>query len=387
MIDSDKDWLNPSRGELLDSFTNSQTIKRSTRIRGDVAAIGGDLKLNDDSSRPNWSFQTGTSNRGLNEPAKGESYDRYGEFRSLGQIGAEGNKETKLMLNNSNVKDEDLKKAGKSSASETTEIDVTVPSEFVSEVIPMKYAKASEIASALNSLSSGGVTVGGGATTRSLTGSRAVDGFGRTGTGANYGSNSFTEQLRGIINRAANSGETVVLGQSKMIADERANSLLLYASRDDMKTIKDIIAKLDAVPAQVTDPKVATKPVTPLIPQPEIQTRENAFSTFSLNVSDVAFKLAAASLEKGQMPEPASIRSEEFINAFDYRDPEAPAGVPIAFAWERARYPYAQNRDLLRFSIKTAAQGRQAGRPLNIVLLIDNSGSVEGVGVAIAAAG
>jgi Mg-chelatase subunit ChlD len=126
------------------------------------------------------------------------------------------------------------------------------------------------------------------------------------------------------------------------------------------------------------DPKVPVKPVTPpLIPQPEVQTRENAFSTFSLNVSDVAFKLAGASLEKGQMPESASIRSEEFINAFDYRDPEAPAGVPVAFAWERARYPYAQNRDLLRFSIKTAAQGRQAGRPLNLVLLMDNSGSME----------
>lgn len=126
------------------------------------------------------------------------------------------------------------------------------------------------------------------------------------------------------------------------------------------------------------DSKVPAKPVTPpLIPQPEVQTRENAFSTFSLNVSDVAFKLAGASLEKGLMPEAGSIRSEEFINAFDYRDPEAPAGVPVAFAWERARYPYAQNRDLLRFSIKTAAQGRQAGRPLNLVLLMDNSGSME----------
>ena len=37
------------------------------------------------------------------------------------------------------------------------------------------------------------------------------------------------------------------------------------------------------------------------------------------------------------MPEPASIRTEEFINAFDYRDPEPPPGVPIAFAWELAR--------------------------------------------------
>ena len=53
---------------------------------------------------------------------------------------------------------------------------------------------------------------------------------------------------------------------------------------------------------------------------------------------------------KSKMPEPASVRSEEFINAFDYRDPEPAPGVPIAFAWERARYPFAHNRDLLRFS-------------------------------------
>lgn len=113
------------------------------------------------------------------------------------------------------------------------------------------------------------------------------------------------------------------------------------------------------------------------IPQPEVQTGDNPFSTFSLNVSDVSFKLAAASLERGQLPDPASVRSEEFINAFDYRDPEPAAGAPIAFAWERAQDPFAHNRDLLRFSLKTAAAGRPAGRPLNLVLLLDNSGSME----------
>ncbi|HLP78787.1 MAG TPA: von Willebrand factor type A domain-containing protein, partial [Candidatus Paceibacterota bacterium] len=120
------------------------------------------------------------------------------------------------------------------------------------------------------------------------------------------------------------------------------------------------------------------KPAQPApIPQPEILTRENAFSTFSLNVSDVSFKLAATSLERGVLPDAASIRSEEFINAFDYRDPEPTAGAPIAFNSERARYPFAHNRDLLRFSVKTAAAGRQPGRPLNLVLLLDNSGSME----------
>jgi Mg-chelatase subunit ChlD len=113
------------------------------------------------------------------------------------------------------------------------------------------------------------------------------------------------------------------------------------------------------------------------VPQAEVLTRTNAFTTFSLNVSDVAFRLAAASLQNGLMPEPASMRSEEFINAFDYRDPEPAPGAPIGFAWERASDPFAHNRDLLRFSIKTAAQGRQAGRPLNLVLLLDKSGSME----------
>jgi Mg-chelatase subunit ChlD len=129
---------------------------------------------------------------------------------------------------------------------------------------------------------------------------------------------------------------------------------------------------------QVTDEDRAKRQATSApVPQPEVTAIHNPFSTFSLNVSDVSFKLAAASLEKGQMPEPTTVRSEEFINAFDYRDPEPTSGAPIAFAWERARYPFTHNRDLLRFSVKTAAAGRQPGRPLNLVLLLDNSGSME----------
>ena len=127
-----------------------------------------------------------------------------------------------------------------------------------------------------------------------------------------------------------------------------------------------------------TDEPLKRKPAPDApVPQPEIATADNAFSTFSLNVSDVSFKLAAASLEQGAMPEANSVRTEEFINAFDYRDPEPSAGIPVAFAWERARYPFAQNRDVVRFSLKTAAAGRQPGKPMNVVLLMDNSGSME----------
>ncbi len=138
------------------------------------------------------------------------------------------------------------------------------------------------------------------------------------------------------------------------------------------------LAEQPALPALImAEPALVKDPQPAPVPQPEVRTKTNAFSTFSLNVSDVSFKLASASLEKGAMPEAASVRTEEFINAFDYRDPEPAAGAPLAFACERARSPFAQNRDLLRLSVKTAAAGRQPGRPLNLVLLLDNSGSME----------
>jgi Mg-chelatase subunit ChlD/type II secretory pathway pseudopilin PulG len=167
-----------------------------------------------------------------------------------------------------------------------------------------------------------------------------------------------------------------------MLSDDRTagsvSNLVAQLDTSAGKTLPSMKLAVDANAIASEDrplPKLAPPP--PSEPQPEVQVSENAFSTFSLNVSDVSFKLAAASLERGVMPDAGSVRSEEFINAFDYRDPAPAPGAPIGFAWERAHYPFAHNRDLLRFSVKTAAAGRQPGRPLNIVLLLDNSGSME----------
>ncbi|HWX20626.1 MAG TPA: von Willebrand factor type A domain-containing protein [Candidatus Binatia bacterium] len=162
-------------------------------------------------------------------------------------------------------------------------------------------------------------------------------------------------------------------------ASELAHKIGSSGIEDEVKQIARAGSELENLKEKTknSEADIAKRSAPAPIPQPEIQSCDNAFSTFSLNVSDVSFKLAAASLEKGVMPDPSTIRSEEFINAFDYRDPEPSAGVPIGFAWDRARYPFAQNRDLLRFSLKTAALGRQPGRPLNVVLLLDNSGSME----------
>jgi general secretion pathway protein D len=161
-------------------------------------------------------------------------------------------------------------------------IDVVPQQEFDSIVIPIKYALAADIAQVLGSLTAGGggpTTVGRQTTRTGLTGAggttgapgtpgypgstgipgqpgynpnAALGGGGAGGLGsAAAGRSSFQDRLRQIVNRAAASGDITILGNTKIIADERTNSLLIFASKADLATISNIIEKLDVVLPQV----------------------------------------------------------------------------------------------------------------------------------------
>ncbi len=155
------------------------------------------------------------------------------------------------------------------------ELDIAPTSEFVSEVIPIKYALASDISAALNGLSSGssGTTIGqsgarglpstagspspgypGGGVTQPGTIGRTPTTLGGAATPGGTATPSFSQRLQGIISSAAKAtgtGDFQILGTTKIIADSRTNSLLIFASKQDMAMIKDIISKLDVVLAQV----------------------------------------------------------------------------------------------------------------------------------------
>jgi Mg-chelatase subunit ChlD len=103
----------------------------------------------------------------------------------------------------------------------------------------------------------------------------------------------------------------------------------------------------------------------------------DAFSTFSLHVSDVSFKLAQSALARGEWPEAARVRIEEFINAIDYGDPMPSQSEKVACRMEQAIHPFLQQRNLLRISLRTAAAGRASNTPLRLTILLDNSGSME----------
>jgi general secretion pathway protein D len=160
-------------------------------------------------------------------------------------------------------------------------IDVLTPNSIKPEIIPIRYALASDIASALSALgASGGTSVGkstSGANFKGGTGTAAtgngISGInGTSGTTGSYpgqpsgagtgtsglassatsGRSAFQQNLQHIVaNAAGGSGQFTLFGETKIIADERTNSLLVFANDDDMKMIKLIISKLDVVLAQV----------------------------------------------------------------------------------------------------------------------------------------
>ncbi len=108
----------------------------------------------------------------------------------------------------------------------------------------------------------------------------------------------------------------------------------------------------------------------------EIPAAQEPFSTFSLNISDASFQVASSAVAKGERPDPASIKPEQFYNAVSYGDPAPSTGEPVAAAIGQLAHPVIPGRNLVRMSVRTAFTGRAASQPLVLTLLIDQSGSM-----------
>ncbi|MFT5469935.1 MAG: Mg-chelatase subunit ChlD [Verrucomicrobiales bacterium] len=137
------------------------------------------------------------------------------------------------------------------------------------------------------------------------------------------------------------------------------------------------VALSEALEFLRTNPESPAKATLQPVQFPEILAANEPFSTFSLNVSDVSFKLAQSSLASGQMPDSARIRIEEFVNAFDYGDPAPSAQDKIACRHEQTAHPFHAGRNLMRIAMRTAEAGRSNQTPLRLTLLLDTSGSME----------
>ena len=125
------------------------------------------------------------------------------------------------------------------------------------------------------------------------------------------------------------------------------------------------------------DLKKAKKPEAPVPFNPYVMAEQNAFSTFSIDVDTASYGLARQKLlDEHQLPEPETVRTEEFINSFDY-DYRPPAGKQtFAVHREMAPSPFRPGFDVLKIGVKGRRIGRDDHRGAVLTLVIDTSGSM-----------
>lgn len=190
-------------------------------------------------------------------------------------------------------------------------IDIEPELDYSLEVIPIKYSKVTDLYGTMSALIDGGGAAGVGGTTGANTanggfnsgfnsgfggnrsnfgggfgGSRSTFGGGFGGSRSSFGGNSFgggfgggyrpfqssspvsvnrtsgssvssnrssfQDRLRKVIDKAADGEEEIeLLANARIVPDERSNSLLIFANKQDLTMITNMVSKVDVLLAQV----------------------------------------------------------------------------------------------------------------------------------------
>ncbi len=105
---------------------------------------------------------------------------------------------------------------------------------------------------------------------------------------------------------------------------------------------------------------------------------ETPVSTFSIDVDTASWAVIRQSLNAGQLPPPDAVRIEEMVNYFPYAHP-APAagGAPFRPTVTVFDTPWNAGTDLVHVAIQGRMPAVRDRPPLNLVFLVDTSGSMD----------
>ena len=127
----------------------------------------------------------------------------------------------------------------------------------------------------------------------------------------------------------------------------------------------------------VLAPEVNTEVYERPADNPVKRTTEQPVSTFSVDVDTGSYSNVRRMLEDGVRPPADAVRAEEFINYFNYGYAvPADKSVPFRVHTELAKAPWDARKQVLMIGIKGYEQSRASLPAMNLVFLIDTSGSM-----------
>ncbi|TKW67605.1 MAG: DUF3520 domain-containing protein [Paracoccus denitrificans] len=114
-------------------------------------------------------------------------------------------------------------------------------------------------------------------------------------------------------------------------------------------------------------------------PNPVKVTSEEPVSTFSADVDTASYAVVRNSLMSGFLPPPEAVRVEEMVNYFpyDYTAPGPQDEAPFAASVQVIPSPWNEGTQLVRIGLQGKMPAIADRPPLNLVFLIDTSGSMQ----------
>ncbi len=124
---------------------------------------------------------------------------------------------------------------------------------------------------------------------------------------------------------------------------------------------------------------VITERYPDAVTNPIRQVAENPVSTFSIDVDTASYSNVRRFLSEGTLPPRDAVRVEEMVNYFDYDYP-APdsAAEPFLASVTVAPSPWAPGRQIVHIGLQGYEIPEGSEPPLNLVFLVDVSGSMQG---------
>ena len=100
-------------------------------------------------------------------------------------------------------------------------------------------------------------------------------------------------------------------------------------------------------------------------------------STFSIDVDTASYSVVRSSLTRGQMPPPDAVRIEEMVNYFPSAYPAPEGDAPFQPTVTVLPTPWNADTELVHIGIQGDLPATDDRPPLNLVFLIDTSGSMQ----------
>ena len=109
--------------------------------------------------------------------------------------------------------------------------------------------------------------------------------------------------------------------------------------------------------------------------RPFVDTDVDNLSTFALDVDTGSYVVTRRWLDEGQIPQPESVRVEEFVNAFDYDYDVPRSGLSLLV--DGGPSPFDRGNVLVRVGVQAAVIDDRDRPPAALTFVVDTSGSMD----------